>query len=236
MSNSKKASNREKMNRQALMNVINEEQKRVQDAYNRRAKKVDSSAGAEQPKAVPAGQVFGLTFHANNPKKGPDQPKHVLRTMACRFGVTAGQTGEGMSYTHSDHGLIGVFEMVNQKTLLRRRLRQLTAEIAEREEKLAAEKSEKKAARQKETLAKRQTEKETLDRFDAALRCEERLLKAIPDKDARAELKKQRNEIKAELSTVLKPPYKSIKRTSIKSAAIRGRLIENTTPCPEDNE
>lgn len=232
----------EKMVRQALMNLLNEEQKRTQDAYNRKHKNESPETDkSEKPKRVPAGQIFGLTFHKNNPKydkknpaNTPNEPKHLLRTMSCRFGVTVGQTGEGRDYEPSDHGLIGVFEMINQKALLKRRLRQLDAEIKEREAKLDAETSKKKAAQQKVTLEKREAERSTLRHFATLIKRLEQQIAGESDKAKKAELKQTLAETKASLAVVLKPPYKSVKRTSIRGARLRGREIENTTPCPED--
>ncbi len=241
MTSKKETVKPEKMVRQALMNLLNEEHKRVQDAYNRKHRKNESSETDKSPKprSVPAGQIFGLTFHKTNPKydnpaNTPNEPKHILRTMACRFGVSVGQTGEGLDYEHSDHGLIGVFEMINQKVHLKRRLRWLDADIKEREAKLDAETSKKKAVQQKVMLEKREAERSTLHHFATLIKRLEQQIASESDKAKKAELKSTLAETKESLAVVLKPPYKSIKRTSIRGARLRGREIENTTPCPED--
>lgn len=92
----------------------------------------------------PSGLIFGATVETKDGE---------IRTMACRFGVEVGKKNHGLRYKHKDHGLFGIFEMINSSTNLKRTLLKLTEEIADLERRLSVKQSRKRKAQLEKTLA-----------------------------------------------------------------------------------
>lgn len=146
--------------------------------------KITRSKAVELLNALPANKIASVTFVA----RGDANISPYVRVMSIRTHVSKHLMGGELPYKPEDHGLMGVFEVINKTTALKRYRDKAAFEIKELEPQIAPAESALESARNELAAKGGATARGNKGRVNA-VGVKERKLNALTAKLAHARLK-----------------------------------------------